>query len=79
MSNDLKNLRRRVDRAREFPGNTCPASRHLYMIAEAFATNRPFPMLTDDPKYCAESMLSVLESLWKARTELAKLKAKGVA
>ena len=30
--------------------------------------------LQDEPRHAAESMLSVLESLWKARSELAKLK-----
>ena len=74
MTDDLKNLRRRVDRARDFPGNTCPASRHLHAIAEALAAHRTYPMLTEHPDYCAETMLAVLESLWKARTELAKLK-----
>jgi len=33
----LQNLRRRVNRARNFPDNTCPASRHLHLIAEALA------------------------------------------
>jgi hypothetical protein len=65
--NKLANLRRRVDRARDFPANTCPASRHLHMIAEALATGRDYPMLREEPEHCAASMLSVLESLWKAR------------
>lgn len=34
----LKNLRRRANRARNFPENTCSASRHLHMIAEVLAT-----------------------------------------
>lgn len=34
----LSNVRRRVNRARSFPHNTCPASRHLHMMAEALAT-----------------------------------------
>lgn len=65
----LANHRRRTNRARNFPANTCPASRHLHMIAEALATGRQCPMLTEDPKHCAASMLSVLESLWKLRTK----------
>ena len=79
MNNDLKNLRRRVDRARDFPKNTCGASRHVQLMADELAAGLQYRMLQEDPKYCAESMLSVLESLWKARTELAKLKAKGSA
>ena len=71
-ANKLPNLRRRVNRARKFPDNTCGASRHLHIIAEALATGRPYPMLAEDPEHCAGTMLSVLESLWKARTKLAK-------
>jgi len=71
-ANKLENLRRRVNRAREFPVNTCPASRHLHMIAEALAVGRAYPMLTEEPEHCAGSMLSVLESLWKLRTKAAK-------
>lgn len=66
----LANLRRRVSRARNFPTNTCPASRHLHMMAEFLAKGQPYPMLTEEPEHCAETMLSVLESLWKARTRL---------
>lgn len=65
----IGNLRRRVDRARRFPDNTCPASRHLHLIAEALATGKPYPMLQEEPEHCAETMLSVLESLWKLRTK----------
>lgn len=71
-ANELKNLRRRVNRARKFGENTCPASRHLHMMADALSRGKPYLMLTEEPEHCAGSMLSVLESLWKARTELAK-------
>lgn len=67
-ANKLVNLRRRVNRARKFPDNTCPASRHLHIIAEALATGRPYPMLQEEAEHCAGTMLSVLESLWKLRT-----------
>lgn len=70
----LQNLRRRVNRAREFPANTCSASRHLHLIANQLAAGQPYPMLQDEPAHCAETLFSVLESLWKARTELARLK-----
>ena len=70
----LKNLRRRANRARNFPENTCSASRHLHMIAEALATGKPYPMLQEEPEHCAETLLSVLEALWKACTELQRLK-----
>jgi hypothetical protein len=73
--NRLQNLRRRVNRARNFPVNTCPASRHLHMIAEALASGGPYPMLAEEPEHCAQTMFAVLEALWKARTRLAKLEA----
>jgi hypothetical protein len=69
----LKNLRRRVNRARTVPVNTCASSRHLHLMAESLATGKPYPLLTEEPMHCAASMLSVLESLWKARTRIAEL------
>ena len=74
-SNKLSNMRRRVNRARNFPANTCPASRHLHLMAEALACGRPYPMIQEEPEHCAVTMLSVLESLWKARTELIRLRS----
>lgn len=68
---DLSNLRRRVRRARHFPDNTCPASRHLHLIAEALASGRSYAMLAEEPQHCAETMLAVLESLWKLRMQAA--------
>ena len=70
----LKNLRRRVNRARDFPENTCSASRHLHMIAERMAAGKPYPIHPAEIEHFAETMLSVLESLWKARTEIERLK-----
>ena len=71
----LTKLRRRVLRARQFPGNTCPASRHLHMMADYLSgrTGR-FVMLQEEPDHCAESIYSVLASLWEARAELAMLR-----
>ena len=68
--NELANLKRRVAHARRFPTNTCAASRHLHMMALQLAKGQPYLMLSEEPQYCAATMLSVLESLWKARTEL---------
>jgi hypothetical protein len=70
----LKNVRRRVNKARDFPENTCSASRHLHLMASQLAAGKPYPMLQEEPEHCAMTMLAVLESLWKARTELAHLK-----
>ena len=74
-SNNLKNLRRRVARARIFPTNTCPASRHLHIMADALSMDKHvYPMLQEEPEHCATSIYCVLEALWKARSELARLR-----
>lgn len=77
--NDIRNQRRRVDRARNFPVNTCPASRHVHLIADALGGGRKYHMIDEEPEHVAGALYSVLENLWKARTELARLKAAGVA
>ena len=73
-ANKLENVRRRANRARRFPENTCPASRHVHTMADNLTRKGGYPMLTEEPEHCAGSLYSVLESLWKARTELAHLK-----
>jgi hypothetical protein len=67
--NRLPNVRRRALRAME---HTCPASRHLLMMADCLALGKPYPMFSEDPEHCAGTMYSVLESLWKARKAHAK-------
>jgi hypothetical protein len=71
----LRAWRRRANKARNFPENTCGASRHLHIIAEQLSRGRPYPSLEEDPKWCAETMLVVLACLWEARTKIAKLEA----
>lgn len=58
---------------RDFPNNTCPASRHVQIMAEALADTGSYPMLSEDPKHCATSIASVLSSLYAARTFLQSL------
>ena len=75
-------LRRRVNKARNFPTNTCGASRHLHMMALGLLSKRGYPMLTEEPAHCAESILAVLEGLWTLRTkspQYAKEVARAVA
>lgn len=78
-ANKLVNVRRRAERA--MGGQTiesivtCPASRHAMIIADALAERHDHPML-EDPEHCAGSIYSVLESLWKARAEIKRLKTK---
>jgi hypothetical protein len=71
-ANRRQNVLRRVNRARDFPVNTCGASRHLQRIGEALSCGRPYPMLDEEPEHCGLTMLSVVESLFKARTLLLK-------
>lgn len=59
---------RRVNRARNFPTNTCPASRHVQMIAEAIKRDGR-EIAGCDAEHIATSILSTLESLWKLRTK----------
>ena len=74
----LRNVKRRANRARNFPENTCSASRHLHLMASQLAAGKPYPMLQEEPAHCAMTLLSVLESRWKARTELARSKTPNV-
>lgn len=69
MEAETRNLRRRVDRLRAKHGFavSCPASRHLQMIAGALAKGKHYPMLAEEPEYCAGTMLMVIEALWKSR------------
>lgn len=73
-SNELPALKRRVSRAKRFPTNTCPASRHVHIMALALVKGEAYHMFAEEPEHCAGSMLAVLEALFKARTELAKLR-----
>lgn len=61
--------------ARDFPNNTCPASRHVEMMAECLEKHGRYGMIHDEPKHCAESMRSVVESLYEARTAINTLAA----
>lgn len=77
-ANKLPNVRRRAERARRFAENTCPASRHLHMMADQLA-NGIWPTFWVEPKHAAESIYAVLEALWKCRTELQRIKGKKTA
>lgn len=65
---------REANKHRDFPHNTCPASRHVQLIAEILAKKKPYPMLHEDPEHCAGSMLSTVAALFRVRTELRALK-----
>ena len=75
-ANKLENVLRRINRARNFPVNTCPASRHVQMIGEALSRGRKYHMIDEEPEHVGGGLLSVVESLYKARTEIDRLRAK---
>jgi hypothetical protein len=80
-ANELPNLKRRVNRARRNQGGvcvTCPASRHVHMIADQMLRGGGLEINWEDAECCAGSLLSVLESLWKARARIAELEKKNV-
>lgn len=61
--NTPANQRRRTMRARNKPGVTCAASRHVHEVAIQLLTRQ---VVAVDDEF-ALSLLAVLESLWKAR------------
>lgn len=69
-----KHLLQRIGKARRFPDNTCPASRHVELMARGLLRKQGYPMLQDDPEHCASSMLAAVANLYDARAELAKMK-----
>ncbi len=67
------NLISNMETHRDFPNNTCPASRHVQMIAEELYNIGKYPMLLEDPKHCAGSLASVVSSLYQTRSFLLSL------
>ena len=66
----VKQLRKRCDKARNFPANTDPSSRHVQMMADGLTTKRGYPMLAEEPDHCAISLYATVANLWEARTEV---------
>lgn len=69
MSDDLL---KRMNNARDFPANTCGASRHAAMIAEALCKLEDYPMLAEEPKHCGGSIAATVAMLWECRAKLTK-------
>ena len=63
-------LMRRMNDARDFPANTCGASRHAAMIAEALCSGEDYPMLAEEPDHCGGSIAATVAALWECRTKL---------
>lgn len=70
---EIKNLKRRIRKARLFPVNTCPSSRHVQMMGEYLPTKKGYPMLQEEPEHCAQSILATVAALYEKRTEAARL------
>jgi hypothetical protein len=64
---------RLMNESRDFPNNTCPASRHVQMIAETLAAGEKYHMLDEELEHCAGSLASVVSSLYQTRTFLKSL------
>lgn len=75
-TDSLTRARKHANKWRDFPVNTCGASRHLHMLADDLAKGKIPYMIQEEPKHVADSIYSTIGSLWKARTQLAKAKAK---
>lgn len=68
-----RKLLKDLAKARDFPANTCPASRHAQIIGERLLKGKPYPMLTEEPEHCAETILAVVLALYRARSKLTDL------
>jgi hypothetical protein len=67
-----KDLLKELRKARQFPVNTCPYSRHAQMIGENLVREKPYPMLQEEPEHCGGTILATVLSLYQARTEVEK-------
>lgn len=74
-ANRRRALRTRANKARNFPTNTCPASRHVHMMADYLSTVGYYHMFEDEPLHAAGSLYAVVTALWEARTRIAALEA----
>lgn len=75
-ANRLQNVRRRAERAMDIDV-TCPASRHVMIMADSLAADRTtHQLLEDEPKHCAQSLYATLESLWKLRATKRRVEKK---
>ena len=76
--NDKWGTRKAAQKARKTFVNTCPASRHVHMMADGLWKRGVYPMFEDEPRHCALGIYSVLHSLWKARHALMTMTPDGI-
>lgn len=63
----MSNIKNKLSQVRNFPFNTCPASRHLEIMMNSLAKNKKYHMFDEDSEHCSESIASVLHSLYELR------------
>jgi hypothetical protein len=59
--------------SRKPPLVTCPASRHVRMMADALRLRGEYLMFGEEPVHCSESLYVTVLSLWRARHRIAEL------
>lgn len=71
-----KNLLRKANTVRRTSKAvvTCPASRHVQLMADGLMRSKGYPMLAYEPEHCASSMLATVVNLYEARVEIERLK-----
>lgn len=69
----MDNPIRRMNRHRNFPKGTCPASRHTAMIATELHRRGKYHMIDFDPDHVATSLAATVTALWQARAQLHRL------
>lgn len=63
-----QSLINRVEKARKFPNNTTPASRHVAMIGRHLIDDGMSFSLDGAEKLCGESMLLTVADLWETKS-----------
>jgi len=63
----------KMQNVRNFPYNTCGASRHAQTIAEHLSQSKTYPLLSEDAEYCGTSIATTVLHLWSARNLLLEL------
>jgi hypothetical protein len=75
MTDEDKQILKRTKQARNFPFNTCPASRHAQLAAESLMRRRVYSQFFDEPVHIGASIMSTVGRLYEARTRIAELEA----
>lgn len=54
---------------------TCPASRHVHIMADRLRLDGKYTMFDEEPVHCSESLYATLANLWAARHRIIELEA----